>query len=312
MGNVWLTWMADAIEAAGVPVVRYSGWTTRSRSTGGYEPGRPLCVMWHHTASATTPDNDAYYMCYSSDSRPITNLMVDRTGTVWVLAAGATNTNGKGKSLSFSRGKVPQDRMNEYAVSMEICNNGVGEAYPRAQIDAAFTVSNVLNADLGNQPDDVSTHQFYAPDRKIDPATANAVQGPWVPRSCTSSGTWDLWDVRSECILRANPNPPEVDMANPASIYLGGGRLDNFVTGANDGRLYHNWWDVEHGHWSPWQDLGGGLAGDPCVTGETDGAGTPLRLDVCGQGLDGALWHIFYPAGPGQWSGWERVADWPG
>src|SRR5262245_7850563 len=117
--------MADAFAQAGLNVVRYSGWTTRARSSGGYEPGRPLCVMWHHTASSTSPDNDAYYMCYSSSDRPICNVMIDRAGTVWCLGAGATNTNGKGRSLGFSNGTVPSDSMNTYAVGMEICNNGV-------------------------------------------------------------------------------------------------------------------------------------------------------------------------------------------
>jgi len=211
MGSVYLTWLADALEGAGVNVVRYEGWTTRSRSTGGYEPGRPWCVMWHHTASppSSPPQNDAYYMCYTSENRPVCNVMVDRTGTVWCLAAGASNTNGKGYALHFSKGTVPNDSMNTYAVGMEICNNGVGEPYPQVQIDAAFKVSNVVAERCGLSPTDVATHNLWAPDRKIDPATAAAVQGPWHPGSCTSSGTWDVDDLRAECVRRAGSKPPE-------------------------------------------------------------------------------------------------------
>lgn len=209
MGSIYLTWMADDLAAAGLRVARYQGWTTRSRSSGGYD-SQPLCVMWHHTASQTSAENDCYYMCYGSSDQPICNLYIARDGTVWVLAAGATNTNGKGRSLSFSRGTVATDNMNKCAVGMEIANNGVGEPYPQVQIDAAFKASNVINRHVGNQPTDVATHQSYAPDRKIDPARGTAVQGPWRPSEINSSGSWHVDDVRLECGRRtgATPIPP--------------------------------------------------------------------------------------------------------
>ena len=217
MGSLWLTSTADWLRAAGVTVVEYQGWKTRARSSGGYEPGRPYCCMWHHTASKTDPASDANYMCNVSDSRPIANVLIDRAGTCWVLAAGATNTNGKGRSITFSRGTVPSDSMNSYAFGIEIANNGVGEDYPQAQIDCAFKVSNAINSHLGNQPGDVSTHQFYAPDRKIDPAMGgNNVQGPWHPRECTNSGTWNRDDLVAECKRRGTsvpapiPKPPKI------------------------------------------------------------------------------------------------------
>jgi N-acetylmuramoyl-L-alanine amidase len=311
MGSTYLTWMADKFRQAGLNVVEYKDWKTRARSSGGYEPGRPLCVMWHHTASSTSADNDAYYMCFTSPDRPICNVMIARDGSVWCLGAGATNTNGKGNSMSFSRGSVPQDKMNEYAVGVEMCNAGTGEPYPQVQIDAMFTVSNVLNLNNGNLPSDVCTHRHYAPDRKIDPATAAGVQGPWKPKSCTSAGTWDVVDIRDECQRRAEAPPPQEDEdVAPASLYLGGGRLDNFVTG-DDGALYHNWYQPGSG-WMPWVNLGGHLVGSPSVSGQGNAAGDPVRIDVCGKGTDGALWHIFYPGETaGKWSEWERVAEWP-
>jgi N-acetylmuramoyl-L-alanine amidase len=208
VGNIYLTWLADDLAAAGLQVVRYQGWTTRARSSGGYG-GQPLCVMWHHTASATSAENDCYYMCYGSSDKPIANLLIARDGAVWVLAAGATNTNGKGKAMTFSRGSVPANSMNTWAVGMEMANNGTGEAYPQAQVDAAFKASNVINRKVGNAPTDVCTHQHYAPDRKIDPAKGRSVQGPWQPREINSSGTWNLDDLRVECERRAwTPIPP--------------------------------------------------------------------------------------------------------
>lgn len=227
MGSVYLTSMADILRAAGCSVVEYSGWTTRARSSGGYEPGRPLCVMWHHTASSTSAQNDANYMCNGSPDRPLCNIMIARDGAVWVLAAGATNTNGKGKSVGFSRGTVPADSMNSYAVGMEICNNGVGELYPQAQIDAAFKASNAINAHVGNRPDDVCTHNFYAPDRKIDPATADAVQGPWRPRSATSSGSWAVGDLQTECTRRAGTLPAPTPDEDDDMLFDGFWKRDN-------------------------------------------------------------------------------------
>ncbi|MDF2732659.1 MAG: N-acetylmuramoyl-L-alanine amidase family 2 [Desertimonas sp.] len=208
MGGLYLTWLADELRGAGLNVVEYQGWQTRARSSGGYD-ANPLCVMWHHTASNTTPANDANFMCNGSSDRPIANLLIARNGEVWVLAAGATNTNGKGGPLSFSRGQVPLDSMNTRALGCEIANTGTGEQYPQAQVDAMFVVSNVCNRRFGNQPADVASHNLWAPTRKIDPATTN-VAGPWQPRSSTSSGTWSTDDIRGECSSRAGSGPTPI------------------------------------------------------------------------------------------------------
>jgi hypothetical protein len=189
MSGIYLTDLAHWLRGAGLAVVEYQGWQTRARSSGGYA-SLPLCVMWHHTASKTSPGNDANYMCSGSPDRPIANILIARDGSVWVLAAGATNTNGKGNALAFSRGNVPNDGMNTRALGCEIANNGVGEFYPEAQVNAMFTVSNVCNERFGNKPTDLATHNLWAPTRKIDPATATAVQGLWHPSSTTTSGTW--------------------------------------------------------------------------------------------------------------------------
>lgn len=219
-------WLPGPCGAAGVPLTFYDGWPTRARSSGGYDDRGPLGVMWHHTASSpsTTPAGEAAWMTDRSrnENAPTANVVVQRDGSVWVLAAGRTNTNGKGGPWAFSRGQVPADRMNDYAFGIEIANDGVGEPYPAAVVDAAFVVSNAINAAVGNRPDDVCTHQAWAPTRKIDPATAAAVQGPWRPASVTSSGTWSLPDLQAECINRATVAPPftEDDMTDEQAAQL--------------------------------------------------------------------------------------------
>jgi hypothetical protein len=160
--------------------------------------------MWHHTASDTSPENDADYMCFGSPDAPLANLLLARDGSVWVLAAGATNTNGKGGPHGVTRGVVPADQMNTHGVSIEAANNGVGEYWPQVQIDAYFTLSLALSEQLGLSALDICEHNVWAPDRKIDPAVAEAVLGPWQPHRANSSGTWLQTDVQDELADRAD------------------------------------------------------------------------------------------------------------
>ena len=207
MTGRYLTDLADVLYAAGLDVVEFEGWQTRARSSGGYADGRPWAVVWHHTASSASIMSDANY-CANSEDAPICNALIARDGQVWVIAAGASNTNGKGGPWTVTRGTVPIDQMNTHAVGLEICNNGVGEPYPAAQIDAVFTASLAICEAYGLAPFDALEHNEWAPDRKIDPATAGAVQGGWRPRSVNTSGTWSGDDLRGELLARAADIPP--------------------------------------------------------------------------------------------------------
>jgi hypothetical protein len=212
---IYLVDLVDWIAAAGVDVEGYDGWQSRARGSGGYDPGRPWSVMWHHTASDADLDDDAAYCAEGSPDAPICNAVIGRDGRVVVIAAGATNCNGKGYAMAFSRGVVPNDEMNLYAVSLELCNGGTGEVYPRDQIDAAFAVSLAITSHLDLAPDDVGLHHSYAPDRKVDNAVASAVAGPWAPRAINTSGSWNLDDLRAECRTRAGVEPPPDPGPNP-------------------------------------------------------------------------------------------------
>lgn len=219
MSGLYLTWLVDVLRAAGCNVQESSttnGWQKRARSSGGF-PITPLGIQWHHTASSASPANDLSYMINGSSDAPIGNLLLDRTGTFWPIAAGASNTAGKGGPLTLSRGTINQDQANTQSVAIEAANNGVGEPWPIVQVDAYMAGSNAINAQLGNLPTDIFSHSLGAgdgwTDRKIDPATASGVQGFWIPRSVNSSGTWSLADMRAECAARATgtiPIPPPV------------------------------------------------------------------------------------------------------
>jgi N-acetyl-anhydromuramyl-L-alanine amidase AmpD len=209
---------ADAIRAEGARVVEvaevdnviHEGDTWKRRGHE-YAAGGPTCITWHHTAVDIPQVNIVRFELYKYESTPGNNVNIGRDGTVYLLAAGSTATNGAGTQLQFSRGMGGK---NSTTFTMEIHNDGRGQPYPQAQIDACFAVSNAINRLVGNQPTDLCTHHEYAMDRKTDPATAGAVQGPWQPRACTSSGTWHHDDIRAEAVRRwSTPQGDEFDMA---------------------------------------------------------------------------------------------------
>jgi hypothetical protein len=218
MGSIYLTDGPAALRARGLDVVEHPGHERRARSSGGYSD-MPLCVMWHHTASnAGDPFAEARYTYLYAPAKPVCNVLLARTGQVHWCASGATNTNGAGVTMSFSRGVVAADRMNLHAFGMEIVNNGVGMRYPGVQIDAAFIISDVVNELCGNEPDDVGVHSVYAPGRKIDPARGDdAVDGDWQPLEANSSGSWVQDDLRLECVSRHGILPPPTPPVGPPS-----------------------------------------------------------------------------------------------
>ena len=211
MSGRYLTDMADVVRSVGLQVVELSGWQTRARSSGGYADGGPWCIMLHHTASNGDGASDADYCTFRSSDRPVCNLVLGRDAVVYVCAAGATNTNGKGGPWTLPNGRtIAQDTMNTRAIGIEMSNNGVGMAYPQVMVDAMFSLIGVLaGAYLGGDVSSLCQHVNWAPGRKIDPATGAAVQGPWRPSTTNSSGSWRLDDVQAEALQRvlAPPTP---------------------------------------------------------------------------------------------------------
>ena len=212
MGAIYYDLLIDVLESAGVPCGVNDineGWERRSRSSGGFS-APPLGVCWHHTAGTSSVNNDLNYMIHNSPDAPIGNMLLARDGVVWPIAAGAANTQGKGGPTQFSRGTCPLDQGNTHIWGIEVQNSGVGQTWPQVQIDAYFRCNEALAALFGNQVTDLTTHQFYAPSRKVDPATAWDIEGPWRPSSVTSSGTWSTPSIRDEAVRRAHtqPEPP--------------------------------------------------------------------------------------------------------
>jgi hypothetical protein len=123
-------------------------------------------------------------MIDGSDDAPVGNLLLDRTGTFWPIAAGASNCAGKGGPAIVQPGHDPA-RLGQHP---RLPDRGRQQrrrrGWPQVQIDAYFAGSNALNAHVGNLPTDVITHHGpwkWAPTRKIDPATAAERRGAVAP-----------------------------------------------------------------------------------------------------------------------------------
>jgi len=318
MSGIYYVELADLLSSAGLRVGvndQNRGWETRARSSGGF-PSPPLCVFWHHTASQTSIENDLAWQCHGCDDAPVGNMTIDREGTVWPVAAGASNCAGKGGPATFSRGTIPADSGNTRGFNIEVANNGVGEAWPVAQIDSYFLTSNTLNAYVGNQPDDVISHALGTgngwTDRKIDPAKSGSVQGPWRPGGCNgSSDTWVLDDIRAECRRRAGdpgpipPLPGGQTMNHPVLVWRDENSLDVYCIGENNG-CWRMGFTFRDG-WGKWEDLGGVFSGDISVAIQG-----PDRVDLMGRGqANGPLFQRTFENGA--WSpDWVAIANWPG
>jgi hypothetical protein len=204
VGNRYLTDLAGVVRAAGITVQEEPGWQTRARSSGGYDSGRPDHVMIHHTASGPSSDGqaDVNYMCYSSDNRPIANLYLSRSGKVWVMAAGATNTNGSGRCPHCGT----TDNMNSRAIGIEPANDGVGEPWAAVQQDVYVRLTSVLCGHYAIANAAVIAHLEYAAGRKIDPAGQS--------RYASGAASWAMGRFRADCAAGGGPpaHQEEIDV----------------------------------------------------------------------------------------------------
>jgi hypothetical protein len=208
-----LTNIKAVLDAGGVSTVEVDGWQTRGRSTDGgeYKTGRPDHIVVHHTAGSTgaSAAAEVKYMVSTSDVAPVANLYISREGECWIMAAGSTNTNGKG-SAPWTNGLVKDDDMNRHAIGIELGSNGIGEPYTEAAQEC-LTLTILALMDAYNIPlEHARSHAEWSPGRKIDPA------GPakWQP----AGGTWNMDNFRGYLWTRLgddtapDPAPPTDDV----------------------------------------------------------------------------------------------------
>lgn len=255
MGAYWLLDLPDACRSAGLDVTLFDGWETRSRSSGGYDD--VLGVGYHHDASSSSSDDgssDAYGWLYADD-KPIGAMRLHRSGALVVGAAGATNTMGKGGPLTCSGGTVPLDRGNQTMIAIEAANNGVGETWPKVQVDAYVALVAALCDWYGLDPfRDVHSHAAYVapscPGRKIDPA--GPVDGYPEIAGTSGAATWanDVFQAHVAAWSGGTPTPPDpgddddmtdaqmTELVNKVALAVGG---TNPVAGTMNLSGFKNW-----------------------------------------------------------------------
>lgn len=153
-----VTWLPGVLRAAGLDVAELPGCATRTTRSSGLSV---LGVVGHHTATSTRW-LDGHVAALLRDGRrdlagPLAQLGLERDGTFAVIALGRCNHNGYGKWGNDS-------------IGIEAYNDGVGEPWPLAQVDAYVRGVAAILAHLGLSADHFLGHRETDPGRKIDPA----------------------------------------------------------------------------------------------------------------------------------------------
>lgn len=188
-GGTLLIELADVLRRAKLDVREVEGWKQRQRGGSGYPGPGPSGIIVHHTASPSSwnGQRDVNFITFECDAAPLANLYLDRGGGWWVLAAGATNTNGKGGPW----GPIPLDSANSRVIGIEAGNNGVGEQWPAVMQNAYVEGVAALADEYGISTANILAHHEWAPTRKVDPA------GPSRFGTVNSSKSWDMTTFRA-------------------------------------------------------------------------------------------------------------------
>jgi hypothetical protein len=159
-----LTWLPSALRAAGLKVVEIDGWQTR----GHGDMLKPRMVICHHTAEPidanTEPSLGVLIKGRPDLAGPLCNLGLGQSGVFYMVAAGKAYHAGAGMWRGVRDG-------NENAVGIEAENNGKGEAWPKAQMDAYARGCAVIAKHCGFGSEMIAGHKEYAlpKGRKSDP-----------------------------------------------------------------------------------------------------------------------------------------------
>lgn len=182
--------LVDLLRAEGLRVEPVAGWENHRRP-GGFTP---VGVMCHHTASNRNGGN-APSLKTVTDGRPdlagpLCTLLVARDGLVYVVAAGRANHAGAGSSRvleDVKRDIAPKGDAaklgladditgNGWYYGIEVENDGVGEPYPPAQIDAVARCGSALCRPGGWTANRVVHHREHTR-RKIDMSYRGDLRG---------------------------------------------------------------------------------------------------------------------------------------
>lgn len=167
MAGIWIPWLADAARLTGYPVNELVGW--RSRGTGGAAGAMNAVevVVCHHTAGGKT--GEAPSLAVVRDGRaglsgPLSHYVLGRSGTVYVVAAGACNHAGTSSWAGISG-------LNSRAIGIEAEDDGDGRWTPE-QLDCYPRLVAACLYYMRRDASRAAAHREVAipAGRKIDPA----------------------------------------------------------------------------------------------------------------------------------------------
>ena len=153
-------WIATALRNAGLHVIENPGW--EKRGDPSFDPKGVVC---HHTASKDTsgdvPSLKVVVQGRSDLPGPLCHVLIGRSGTCHVIAAGRANHAGPGQYKSL--------KGNASVLGIEAENDGIGEPWSPHLIDVFERCAAALARGCLAPPELVCGHKEWTR-RKIDPA----------------------------------------------------------------------------------------------------------------------------------------------
>lgn len=159
-----MTWMADVLRSAGLPVREVPGWRTRGHGA----LGKILGVLCHHTAGSAVGDYPSERVVVSGRTGlpgPLANLGLTRSGVWVVISAGQAWHAGTG-SVSW----CPKDQGNAHLVGVEAESVGTRDDWTTAQRSNYPRGVAAILKHFDLPASHAIGHKEWAPGRKVDPA----------------------------------------------------------------------------------------------------------------------------------------------
>lgn len=167
--------LANNLRKHGLTVVETAGWATRGYA--GQDLQEIRGVLWHHTATPrsnyTYSDAPTLNLCINGRSDlpgPLCQIVLGRSGTVYLVAAGVGNHAGVGSAAG-----IPVNTGNHYFIGIEMESSGIAPFdWTADQIRVAPYLGAALELSyLMHLPADMRIqlgHKEYSSQGKIDPA----------------------------------------------------------------------------------------------------------------------------------------------
>ena len=200
--------LANHLRKWGLTVIEQPGWQNNGRPWS--DRFRPKAIICHHTASRAGSGNFASKNVVlhgrSGLPGPLCQILLGRDGRVILITGEGSNHAGTGGPISV----IGRDEGNYDAWGIEAENNGVGEHWPNAQLQAYYRICAALLQLMGTS--DVSRvvgHKEYT-SRKIDPNGINMNSFRRQVAATLAAGPGSVGDAKA-------PLP----RWNPANYYIG-------------------------------------------------------------------------------------------